>query len=107
MIDALDHLLNIDTIHFGQMVHRIYPAELQLNKANASDTDAVFLDMSLSIHNYKVSTKYLINGILLIFRSLMTMSLSVPLVVYISLLIHFARAVSESLCKQNIIFFLL
>ena len=38
MIDAfnstsryLDNLLNIDNIHFEQMVHRIYPAELQLN----------------------------------------------------------------------------
>ena len=49
MIDAynstsryLDDLLNIDNIHFEQMVHRIYPAELQLNKANASDTEAAF-----------------------------------------------------------------
>ena len=39
------------------MVHRIYPAELQLNKANASDTEAVFLDLNLSIHNDIVSTK--------------------------------------------------
>ena len=38
----LDDLLNIDTIHFEQKVHRIYPAELQLNKANASDTEAAF-----------------------------------------------------------------
>ena len=36
----LDDLLNIDDIHFEQMVHRIYPAELKLNKANASDTEA-------------------------------------------------------------------
>ena len=50
MIDAfnstsryLDDLLNIDNIHFEQMVHRIYTTELQLNKANASDTDAVVL----------------------------------------------------------------
>ena len=49
MIDAfnstsrfLDDLLNIDNIHFEHMVHRIYPAELHLNKANASDTEAVF-----------------------------------------------------------------
>ena len=28
----LDDLLNIDTIHFEQMVHRIYPNELQLKK---------------------------------------------------------------------------
>ena len=34
----LDDLLNIDNIHFADMVHRIYPTELQLNKANASDT---------------------------------------------------------------------
>ena len=38
----LDDLLNIDKIHFEHMVHRIYPAELQLNKANASDTEAAF-----------------------------------------------------------------
>ena len=39
------------------MVHRIYPAELQLNKANASDTEAAFLDLNLSIQNDIVSTK--------------------------------------------------
>ena len=39
------------------MVHRIYPTELQLNKANASDTEAAFLDLDLSIHNDIVSTK--------------------------------------------------
>ena len=35
----------------------IYPAELQLNKANVSDTEAAFLDLNLSIHNDIVSTK--------------------------------------------------
>ena len=39
------------------MVHRIYPAELQLNKANASDIEAAFLELNLSIHNDIVSTK--------------------------------------------------
>ena len=53
----LDDLLNIDNIHFEHMVHRIYPTELQLNKANASDTEAAFLDLNLSIHNDIVSTK--------------------------------------------------
>ena len=52
----LDDLLNIDNIHFEHMVHRIYPAELQLNKANASDTEASFLDLNLLIHNDIVST---------------------------------------------------
>ena len=53
----IDDLLNIDNIHFEHMVHRIYPAEFQLNKANASDTEAAFLDLNLSIHNDIVSTK--------------------------------------------------
>ena len=53
----LDDLLNIDNIRFEQMVHRIYPAELQLNKANASDTEAAFLYVNLSIHNDTVPTK--------------------------------------------------
>ena len=40
----LDDLLNIDNPYFEGMVGRIYPHELQLNKANASDTEAPFLD---------------------------------------------------------------
>ena len=39
------------------MVHRIYLTELQLNKANASDTEVAFLEVNLSIHNDTVSTK--------------------------------------------------
>ena len=38
----LDDLLNIDNIYFDQMVDRIYPTELQLNKTNSSDTEALF-----------------------------------------------------------------
>ena len=64
MIDAfnatsryLDDLLNIDNIYFEQMVHRIYPAELQLKKANASDNEAAFLDINLSIYDDTVSNK--------------------------------------------------
>ena len=52
----LDDLLNIVNIHFEHMVHRIYPAELQLNKANASHAEAAFLDLNLSILNDIVST---------------------------------------------------
>ena len=36
----LDDLLNIDSICFDQTVDHIYPTELQLNKANSSDTEA-------------------------------------------------------------------
>ena len=39
------------------MVNRIYPAELQLNKADSSDTEAPFLDLNLSISNDTISTK--------------------------------------------------
>ena len=39
------------------MVIQIYPSELQLNKANTSDTEAAFLDLHLSISNDIVSTK--------------------------------------------------
>ena len=53
----LDDLLNIDNIYFDQMVDRIYPAELHLNRTNASDTEAPFLDLNLCISNGTVSTK--------------------------------------------------
>ena len=49
-------IYSYQNIHFEQMVLITYPAELQLNKANA-DTDAVFLYLNLSIHNDKVSSK--------------------------------------------------
>ena len=39
------------------MVGQIYPSELQLYKANTSDTEAAFLDLHLSISNEIVSTK--------------------------------------------------
>ena len=38
----LDDLFNIDTPYFEQMVSQICPTELQLNKANSSDTEAPF-----------------------------------------------------------------
>ena len=53
----LDDLLNIDNPYFESMVNRIYPPELQLNKANTSDTEAPFLDLHLSISNGFVSSK--------------------------------------------------
>ena len=42
---------------FNNIVSQIYPSELQLNKANTSDTEAAFLDMHLSISNDIVSSK--------------------------------------------------
>ena len=53
----LDDLLNIDNPYFEGMVNQIYPSELQLNKANISDTEAPFLDLHLSVANGFVSSK--------------------------------------------------
>ena len=39
------------------MVSQIYSSELQLNKANTSDTEAAFLDLHLSISDDLVLTK--------------------------------------------------
>ena len=50
-------VLNIDNPYFEQMVAQIYPTELQLYKANSSDTEAPFLDLNLSITNGIVSSK--------------------------------------------------
>ena len=38
----LDDILNINNVYFDNMVSQIYPSELQLNKANTSDTEAAF-----------------------------------------------------------------
>ena len=62
----LDDLLNTDNPYFEGMVNKIYQPELQLNKANESDTDAPFW-----IHIYLFLTvlfppKLMINAITLI-----------------------------------------
>ena len=53
----LDDILSINNVYFDNMVSQIYPSELQLNKANTSDTKAAFLHLHLSISNDIVSTK--------------------------------------------------
>ena len=53
---CVDDILNINNVYFDNMVCQIYPSELQLIKANTSDTEAAFLDLHLSISNV-VSTK--------------------------------------------------
>ena len=50
-------ILNIDNPYFEQMVGQIYPTEVQLNKANSTDTEAPFLDLNLSITNGIVSSE--------------------------------------------------
>ena len=59
----LDDLLNIVNNFFDSMVNHIYPSQLQLIKANVSDTEASFLDLHLSMSNGLLRLKFLINGI--------------------------------------------
>ena len=53
----LDNLLNIDNPNFEEMVSQIYPHELQLYKANSSDTEFSFFVLPPSISNGFVSSK--------------------------------------------------
>ena len=51
----LDDILSINGVHFDNMAGQIYPSELQLNKANTSNIEAVLLD--LHFYNEIVSAK--------------------------------------------------
>ena len=95
----LDDILNINNVY---MVSQMYPSELQLNKANTSDTETAFLDLHLSISNDIVSTKMydklddfdfeIVNFPFLDGDAPHSTSYGV----YISQLIHFARASSHA-----------
>ena len=50
----LEDLLNIDNTYFEDMVNENYPPELQLNKANTTDT---FYNLYLSVVNGFISSK--------------------------------------------------
>ena len=52
----MDDLLNIDK-YFDDVFSRIYPSELQINKANSSKTETPFLDLYLSILDGFISCK--------------------------------------------------
>ena len=63
----LDDLLNIDNIYFYQMVDRIYTTELQLNRADSSDTEAPFFWIWIYVYlMVQFPPKFMINGTLLI-----------------------------------------
>ena len=64
----MDDILNINKVYFDNMVSQIYPSELQLSKANTSDTEATFLDLHLSISNDIVLPKFMINLTTLILK---------------------------------------
>ena len=78
----LGDLLDIDNIYFEQMVNRIFPAALQLNKAYSSDTEAPFLIWIYPFLMAQFPLKFMIKRtililIFLIFRFLIETSLDV------------------------------
>ena len=62
----LDDLLNIDNPYFEGMVNQIYPPELQLNKANTSDTEGPFWIYICLFLTALFHPKFMINVITLI-----------------------------------------
>ena len=97
----LDDNLNINNVYFDNTVSQIYPSELQLNKTNTSDTEAAFLDLHLSISSDIVSTKIYEKRDDFDFEIVNFPFLhgdvprSIFYGVYMSQLIHFARASSH------------
>ena len=53
----LDDILKINNAYFDNRVSQKYPSELQLIRANASNTEASLLDLHLGISNDIVPTK--------------------------------------------------
>ena len=97
----LDNILNINNVYFDNMASKIYPSELQLHKANTSDTEAALLDLHLSISNAIISTKIYDKRDDFYFEIIKIpffdgdVPRSTSYVVYISQLIRFVRASSH------------
>ena len=52
----LDDILTIKSPEFEQHISHIYPAELQLNKANACDKKTPFLDLNIKVVDDDIQT---------------------------------------------------
>ena len=64
----LDDILNINNVYFDNMVSQIHLSELQLYRANTAGTEAVFLDLHLSISIDLFLPKFIINAMTLILK---------------------------------------
>ena len=82
----LDDSLNIDNPYFEQMVGQIYPTELQLNKANSSDTVSSKIYDKRGDFNFEIVNFPFLDG---------DVPRSPSYGVYISQLIRFARVCSN------------
>ena len=90
----LDDLLNIDNPYFEGMVNRIYQPELQLNKANISDTEAPFLDLQYLFQTDLFHLKFDFDIVNFPFLDV-NVPRSTSYGVYISQIIRFARVSSH------------
>ena len=69
VIDALNTTSRcLDNVYFDNMVSQIYLSELQLNKADTSDTETAFLDLHLSFLMILFLPKFMINVTTLILK---------------------------------------
>ena len=53
----LDDIFTIDNPEFEKYIPGIYPAELQLNKANTSDKETSFLDLNIKVIRSYIHTR--------------------------------------------------
>ena len=64
-----DDLLNIDNTYFDGLFSQIYLTDLQLNKANSSDTKAAFFGFTFIYCRWGLfPAKFMINAMILILR---------------------------------------
>ena len=63
-----DDILNINNVYSDKMVSQIYPSELQLNKANTSNTEAAFLYLHFQFLMILFLPKFMINVSTLILK---------------------------------------
>ena len=64
----LDGIFNINYVYFDNMLSQIYPSELQLNKANTSDTEAAFYTCTGPFLMILFLPKFMINVPILILK---------------------------------------
>ena len=92
----LADIFTIDNPEFEKCIPDIYPAELQLNKANTSDKDTSFLDLNIKVIGSDIHTSVYDKRD--DFDSLLLISHDVPRPpsygIYISQLVKFARCCS-------------
>ena len=106
----LDDILTIDNPEFEKHIPDIYPAELQLNKANTSDKETSFLDLNMKVIGTDIHTSvYVTNAMISDFLSLIShgwVSGDVPRLpsygIYISQLVRFARCCTSVLDNLQI-----